>query len=88
VDENKVENTNEVADSNEEIQYMDEATFKEHLKQTFGEVYTLKGLKKKYVIESVAYGGVLCTNKKTGSMCIFMDVKSETTQYFYKSGGL
>ena len=80
---NEAENKKEV-----KIQYMEEDEFKERLIQQFGEVYTREELEEKYIIESIAYGGMLCTRKDNDSMCVFMDIKSQTTQYFYKTGGI
>lgn len=55
-------------------------------KENFYESYTEEELKDKYNIESEAYGGVLCSNKQTGTMSVFVPVVDREKKIYCKVG--
>lgn len=61
--------------------------FLENAKAMYSEVYTLEQLKKKFVIESQAYGGMLCRKKRSDDMILFQQITSpldEKEVYYIK----
>lgn len=54
------------------------------IKRAYGEVYTREELEDNYIIDSIAYGGVLCTSKSNSMMKIFTKIYIDDTEYFCK----
>lgn len=56
----------------------------EYYKSRTNSFYSEKEFLEKYNIESIAFGGCLCTDKKSGSMNVFLSVEIGGNKYFYK----
>ena len=72
-----------------EITKLTEDEFKENLEKFHGRAYTEDELRGEFIIESVAYGGILCTKKDTEDLILFNKAISPVSDkaYFVKMGG-
>lgn len=72
-----------------EITKLTEDEFKENLEKFHGRAYTEDELREEFIIESVAYGGILCTKKDTEDLILFNKAISPVSDkaYFVKMGG-
>ena len=72
-----------------EITKLTEDEFKDNLEKFHGRAYTEEELREEFTIESVAYGGILCTKKDTEALVLFNKAISPVSDkaYFIKMGG-